>query len=214
MPANLTQRLAVYLVLDPDLCLLDPLETVGGALEGGVTCVQLRAKNRTDRLFFDLAAAIREATLAHTALFIVNDRLDIALAAAADGVHLGVDDLPVSEARRISPDRFVIGFSADSDEAADRAIVDGADYLGVGPVFGTRSKADAGGAIGLDALRRRVATTSVPIVGIGGIDVENAAAVIAAGACGVAVISAIAGTADPRSAAEQLRRRVEIEQGR
>jgi thiamine-phosphate diphosphorylase len=134
----------------------------------------------------------------------VNDRVDIALAAEADGVHVGVGDLPVETARDLAGAKLVIGYSPETDEQGISAADWGADYLGVGPVYGTSTKPDAGEAIGLVTLGRRAHHAGIPVVGIGGIDGSNAAAVIEAGAEGVAVVSAILKSDDPRHAAAAL----------
>jgi thiamine-phosphate pyrophosphorylase len=203
-PETLAKGLLLYLVADPDHVRGDFLTMVRSAIAGGVTAVQLRCKGRTDREATALARRIRE--IAGGTLFLVNDRLDIALASAADGVHLGVDDLPLEDARRIAGPDFVIGCSPDSDHAARKASAQGADYLGVGPVFGTSTKSDAGDAIGLTAIERTAQIAGIPIIGIGGIDASTARSVIEHGAVGVALVSAIAMAENPRLAAEQLRR--------
>ncbi len=214
---SLASRLAVYLVADPDQTSTDLPLVVHRALEGGCTAVQLRAKRQTDRSLLALAVKIREICAAHRALFLVNDRLDVAFASGADGVHLGVDDLPVADARRVAehvdrPD-LVIGYSPETDEQALTAASLGADYLGVGPVFATASKPDAGAAIGLETLKRRAAAVPVPVIGIGGIVPENAPEVIEAGAVGVAVIGAILRADDPTAAAQALTQAVKSAHG-
>jgi thiamine-phosphate diphosphorylase len=140
------------------------------------------------------------------ALFIVNDRLDLALACGAGGVHLGVDDLPVASARSIALDDFVIGFSPENDEQSRSAAQLGASYLGIGPVFGTTSKGDAGPPVGLETLARRRGLSSLPIVGIGGVNEFNASQILNAGACGVAVMSAITGAPSPERATRAIAR--------
>ena len=200
-------RLRLYLVADPDLCPGPLPEAVAAALAGGVTAVQLRAKSQTDRQAVALGMRLREITTSHGALFLVNDRLDIALATGADGVHLGVTDLHAADARRIAPPGLSIGYSP--DDASDAAGASAASYYGIGPVFGTTSKADAGQALGLDQFAERVAASPVPVVGIGGIDGDTAGDVIARGAIGVAVVSAILGSQDPRAAAREIRRAIE-----
>jgi thiamine-phosphate diphosphorylase len=147
-------------------------------------------------------------------MFLINDRLDLALAAGADGVHLGVDDLPIPDARRIGGDGFVIGYSPETDEQTALAKEAGADYLGVGPVFGTASKDDAGQAIGIETIGRRAQIAGIPIIGIGGIAPANAEGVVRAGAVGVAVVGAILRSADPRTAAQGLVRAVQRGLGR
>ncbi len=204
----LEEHLSVYLVADPDLATGDFLWTVEQALAGGVTAVQLRAKHHSDREVLALARAVRERCLAAGALFFVNDRLDLALAAGADGVHLGVDDLPLPEARTIAGPDFIIGYSPETDAQVAQASGAGADYLGIGPVFGTLSKADAGPRIGLGAIYRRSQLTDLPVIGIGGIGPREAGRVITAGAAGVAVAGAIMRSGAPQDVARQIREAV------
>lgn len=201
-----TDFLSLYLVADPDHCDGDLVSGVAGAISGGVTCVQLRAKSMTDREQLALATALRRVCQASGVTFIVNDRVDIALAAGADGVHLGVDDLPAAIARSITPEGFVIGYSPETDAQILSAFAEGVSYLGVGPVYGTRTKDDAGSALGLEEFRRRCNLSPVPVVGIGGISAGNSRDVIDAGAAGIAVVSAILRSSDPTAAARELRR--------
>lgn len=210
----LSDKLSVYLVADPDQSDGDILGIVEAALAGGVTAVQLRAKSGTDRERFYLAQNLQELCDEHSALFIVNDRFDIALALTANGVHLGADDLPIFHTRGVAPDGFIIGYSpanADNAKEAGDAETDlsqvgfeGADYLGIGPVFDTRSKPDAGEALGLEAFSRRVKLAGIPCIGIGGIDANNAASVIELGAVGVAVMSSVLRAPDPEKAAWEI----------
>lgn len=209
-PDQLAARLAVYLVADPAATRRDLLAATIAALQGGVTAVQLRAKQLTDRETWELAIRLRAACHERSVLFLVNDRLDMALAAGADGVHLGVHDLPLAAARRLAGPGFLIGASPQTVAEAAAAKGDGADYIGAGPVFVTGSKADAGAPIGLDGLRERVRAADLPTVGIGGITVANAADVITTGAAGVSVISAILGADDPAAAAAVLASTVAI----
>jgi thiamine-phosphate pyrophosphorylase len=204
MRPKLDERLAVYLVADPDQTNRDLVDDVEEALAGGVTCVQLRAKRATDREALTIARALVSRCSASGAFFFVNDRLDVALACGADGVHLGVDDLPIADARRLAGSDFVIGYSPETDEQTVDAADEGADYLGVGPVFGTKSKDDAGAAIGLETIGRRARLAGVPIIGIGGITCDTARDVVRAGAVGVAVVGAILRASDPREAAQRL----------
>ena len=144
------------------------------------------------------------------ALFIVNDRLDVALAAGADGVHLGPDDLPVKDVRRVADarsgvaDTFIVGYSTDTTDEAARAEAEGADYLGVGAVYATANKSDAGDVIGLKGLRHVVKAVSIPVVAIGGITPERAPAVAKTGACGSATIGAVMSAAEPAEAVREL----------
>jgi thiamine-phosphate diphosphorylase len=198
--------LRLYLVLDPDLTRGDPEAVADDALAAGVTCLQLRWKSASDRDVLHLASSLASIAHAHQIPFVVNDRLDIALAAGADGVHLGVDDLPLEHARRIAGRDFIVGFSPDSDEAVRRAASRGATYLGIGPFFATLSKADAGPALGPDGFSRRRRLTSLPVIAIGGINAGNAHKPMRAGASGVAVVSAIAGTVDVVQSTRELAR--------
>lgn len=202
---DLSRRLRLYLVADPDHTRVEFLPAVESALANGVTAVQLRGKDLLDLDHLTLATHLASLCRAYGALFLVNDRLDIALASGADGVHLGVSDLPVGVARRIGGPGAVIGFSPETDEQAATGAGSGANYLGVGPIFGTRSKADAGQAIGLETLRRRVDLAGIPVIGIGGISSVNARLVLGTGAVGVAVVSAILQASDPGAATSALR---------
>ena len=179
-------------------------QIVGAAVDGGVTAVQLRAKGWTDRQALYAAQSLQSLCAERNVLFVVNDRVDIAVTANADGVHLGVDDLPVAAARAMLGPDAVIGFSPETDVQIQTAQRDGVSYLGVGPVFGTMTKPDAGPAIGLDRLRRVVEAFPVPVVGVGGIDATNATSVLDAGASGVAVVSAIMSASDPEAAARSI----------
>jgi thiamine-phosphate diphosphorylase len=206
---NIERALRLYFVADPDQSTADLVDVVRSAIAGGVTAVQFRAKRLHDRDAYDLGRTVAGACRESGTAFIVNDRLDLALALEADGVHLGVDDLPIEAARRIAPPGFIVGYSPETDEQATHARERGASYLGVGPVFGTTTKSDAGEAIGLDVLQRRYLLSRLPVVGIGGITSQNAGRVIEAKASGVAVISAISGAGDPLLAAETLRKTVD-----
>jgi len=171
------------------------------AVRGGATMVQLRLKDENPRTIVEVAQALL-AVLPHTVPLTVNDRLDVALAAGVAGVHLGADDLPVAAARRIAPSGFVIGASVGSD--AEVAGSRGADYVGIGPVCATGSKADAGAAIGLAEFTRLATLCALPAVAIGGMAASNARDAIRAGASGVAVVSGIFGAANPEAAAREI----------
>lgn len=175
------------------------------AVEGGADVVQLRDKTLSSRGLLATAREMRAVTRDAGALFVVNDRLDIALAAGADGVHLGQDDLPVAAARSIAPSGFIVGVSVGSPAEAAVAAAGGADYVALSPTFATGSKADAGPGRGLDMLRTVRSAVSVPLLAIGGIGPENVGEVIGAGADGVAVISAVVGQEDAAGAARRLR---------
>ncbi len=179
-------------------------EIASAALDAGCRAVQLRDKELSDRDFLAAAAEIRRMCRERHALFFVNDRVDVAAVVGADGVHLGVEDLDVGSARRLLPAGSLIGFSPESLEEARRAVSDGADYLGVGPVFGTATKADAGRAIGLEGLARYCRARVAPVIAVGGIDARNAASAIRAGAAGVAVVSAVGGAPDVGLAVREI----------
>lgn len=176
------------------------------ALRGGVRSVQLRDKEAPSGTLLPLAERLRDLCHARGALFFVNDRVDLALAAKADGVHVGQDDLPVEVVRRLVPESLVVGVSAETPARARAAARGGADYIGAGPVWPTDSKADAGVAIGVDGVARMVAATQLPVVAIGGITSVRVAALREAGAAGVAVIRAILAESDPEWAAQALAR--------
>jgi thiamine-phosphate pyrophosphorylase len=198
--------LSVYVVLDRDFTAGRPLADVAeAAIRGGATVLQLRDKSSDIQRFYADAEELLAIARAAEVPLIINDRVDIALAVDADGVHVGEDDLPVEATRRlVGPEKFV-GASAGSVAAARAAIAAGADHLGVGPVYEARAtKTDAGPPTGLPLIREIVAFSTVPIVGIGGITAENAGAVIAAGAAGVAVISAVGLAPDVSAATRSL----------
>lgn len=206
--------LSVYVITDRRLIGSRPLEeVVAAAIRGGASVIQLREKEATTREMIDLARRLLAVTRTAGVPLIINDRVDVALAVDADGVHLGVDDMPIALARRLlGPDK-IVGGSPETVEQAIQMERDGADYLGVGDVFGTRTKPDAGPPIGPEGLRRVVEAVTIPVVGIGGIRAENAGEVIRAGAAGVAVVSAVMAAADPEAATRQLREAVERARG-
>jgi thiamine-phosphate pyrophosphorylase len=171
-------------------------------VRGGATMVQLRLKDADARTQVEVARALIAALPARVPL-IMNDRADLAIAAGAAGVHVGPEDLPAAAVRRmLGPDRIVgvsVGNDAEALQASD------ADYVGIGPLYATASKGDAGAAIGVEELARLIALCARPSVAIGGIDATNAAAAIAVGASGVAVIRALFSASDPEEAARSLR---------
>lgn len=170
------------------------------AVRGGATMVQLRIKDADARTLVEVARALLGGV---SVPVVVNDRVDVALAAGAHGAHVGSEDLPVAAVRRIAPPEFIVGASVVSD--ADIANTAGADYVGIGPVFPTASKLDAAPPIGLEELRRLTSVCGLPAVAIGGIDAGNARSVIDAGATGVAVIRALLSARDPEGAAREIR---------
>ncbi len=174
------------------------------ALLGGARFVQFREKDMTTREALAVAHTLRQLTRDFGALFVINDRVDLALAVGADGVHVGEQDMPVSRARRLLGPKALIGASAATVEAALAAQAASANYLGVGPIYATSSKADAGDALGLGPLREVASAVQIPILAIGGITAENTPEVIRAGAAGVAVISAITDAEDSLRATESL----------
>jgi len=183
-------------------------EIMEEAIAGGVTMLQIREKNACTREFFEMACIARNITKARRIPLVINDRLDVALAVEADGLHIGQSDLPLQAARKIAGGKLFIGVSAGTVEDALAAEKDGADYLGAGAVFPTGSKDDAGSAIGLEGLSRICAAVKIPVVGIGGIGLANAADVMKSGAAGIAVISAILAQKDIKAASETLRAQI------
>lgn len=173
----------------------------GAAVAGGATMLLLRLKDESARTLVEVARRLR--AVAPTVPLIVSGRADVALATGAAGVHLGVDDLPPAVLRRVVPPGFLIGASA--ADAGHLLAIDGADYVAVGPVFAPRAAGVSSPAIGLQGVAALAARSPVPVVAVGGIDASNAAAVLATGACGVGVISAVLGAADPSRHARAIR---------
>jgi thiamine-phosphate pyrophosphorylase len=207
MNDDLRSRLSLIVITDPGCGEGRTIvEVARAALRGGAPSIQLRGKDQPAREQVELARALLSETRAAGALLWVNDRVDVALAAGADGVHLGQDDLPVQAARRIVPAGFLIGISAETAELAREAARGGADYVGTGPVYETGSKADAGSAVGCARIAQVAAAAGIPVVGIGGIAAANAGDVVRAGAAGVAVISAVMRAPDPEAATRELLR--------
>lgn len=184
-------------------------EIADAAIRGGATAVQLRMKEEPTRLLLDAARAIAPLCRAAGVAFLVNDRVDVAMIAGADGVHVGQDDLPPAEVRALMGPRALIGVSAATVEEAIAAERAGADYLGVGAVYATASKSDAGAPVGLTRLTEIRRAVDLPVVGIGGITADNAGAVVRAGAQGIAVITAVTLADDMVAAVQRLRRAVD-----
>ena len=178
------------------------------AIEGGADVVQLRDKAMSAGDLVTTGQRIADIAIKSGTTFIVNDRLDVALACGADGVHLGRDDMTVAAARRIAPAGFLIGVSAVSGSEAQNAVAAGADYIAASPVFPTPSKTDTPSFCGLAGLREIRAAVTVPVIAIGGIGLHNIRQVIATGADGVAVISAAVGQPDIKGAVIALRQAV------
>ena len=185
-------------------------EIVAAALDGGVDVVQLRDKAASDRERYETGLRLRELTAEAGVPLLVNDRIDLAAAVDADGVHLGQTDLPVEVARERLGEDAVVGVSASTVEQAEAAEAAGVDYLGVGAVYGTDSKDVSGdrNGIGTERIAAVADAVEVPVIGIGGIDAENAGPVVEAGATGVAALSAITAAEDPQTAAAALREAV------
>jgi len=203
---RLRDALRLYLVTDqPSLKGRNLLDVVHAAVLGGVTCVQLREKHASSRDFHAQAVALMELLAPYNVPLIINDRLDIALACGAHGVHLGQSDLPVAAARKLLPPEVFIGWSVETPQEVEQSAALPVDYLGVSPVFSTPTKTDTAPPWGLDGLQRIRALSPLPLVAIGGIHWHNAADVMRAGADSLAVVSAICSADDPRLASQQLR---------
>ena len=215
---QLADRLRLTVITDEELARPRALsDVVREALAAGAPTIQLRLKGATARELLEAAHTLIPIVRSAGALFIVNDRLDVALAAGADGVHLGPDDPPVMDARVVAgarvvaagtlsaaADAFIVGYSTDTTAGAARAEAEGADYLGVGAVYATANKSDAGEVIGLEGLRRVVEAVSIPVVAIGGITPERISAIAETGACGSAAIGAVMGSPEPAEAVRAL----------
>ncbi len=209
LPDPIYQKLhssQLYLVTNPEKEGGRPLlETVRQALKGGVDIVQLRDYETPDGRLLQIAIALRQVTLAYGALFIVNNRPDIALLSEADGAHVGQGDLPARMVRKILGDKKIVGLSTHSAEQARGAVVQGADYIGVGPVFDTPTKQGRPG-VGL-GLVSEVSQLNLPVpsFAIGGIDLKNLESVKNAGAKGISVVRALVDAEDPEAAARQMK---------
>ena len=187
----------------------DQVELIAKAIAGGATVVQLRDKEMPARDQLEMGRRLRDVTRSTRTTLIVNDRVDLALAIDADGVHLGQDDLPPSAARALLGHDRIIGVSVGNPAQFELVRREGADYIGTGPLAATGTKGDAGAAIGTAGIRAVREITNLPMVAIGGVNRENAAGALAAGANGIAVISAVLGADDPEVAARELRRIVD-----
>ncbi|NOQ21311.1 MAG: thiamine phosphate synthase [Candidatus Aegiribacteria sp.] len=191
------EQLSLYLVTDPVLCGSRGVEeTCRLALEAGVGALQLRDKNASTRELIQMAVILRNLCRKHGALFIVNDRIDVAMAVGADGVHLGQDDMPVFLARKFLGPDAVIGASARSPREAESAWREGADYIAANLIFPTDTKADLPEPLGTEAIAELKKASPLPLVAIGGINPSNADIVREAGADGIAVVSAIMAAED------------------
>jgi thiamine-phosphate pyrophosphorylase len=215
----------LYVLIDPTACEgRDPFDVAHAALDGGASIIQWRDKRRDKGVQLPAAREIYDLCLAHDAVFIVNDHVDLALAIAAAqgpggtppsrlhqgaiGVHVGQSDLPLADVRRIVPEGFVIGVSTNNPDEALAAQAGGAGYVAVGDIFGTASKADTRPA-SVERLAEVRAAVRIPVVAIGGINLDNVAEVIAAGANAAAVMSAVCAATDPSAAARRLVQAIE-----
>jgi thiamine-phosphate pyrophosphorylase len=202
--------LSVYFVTDPALCIgRGVVATALAAAAGGATVVQLRDPDAKGRSLLETARALVAALKPHGIPVIVNDRIDIALAAGADGAHVGQQDMPVADARALLGPNAILGLSTTNRAQVLAAPVADLDYLGCGPVYGAGVKTDANPVIGLGGLREAVVESRLPVVAIGGIAISGAKACIEAGAAGVAVVTAIAAAPDAAEAARALRTAVD-----
>lgn len=195
---------SIYLVTDSN-CIGDRplLECVEEALQGGVTIVQYRSKETDGGIMYKEATALKKLCDKYQVPLIINDRVDVALAVGAAGVHLGQDDLPCEVARKLVPDGFIIGVSAHNVEEALLAQRAGADYLGCGAVFGSQTKNNVS-SLGLEKLKSIREAVDMPIVGIGGVTAHNYAKVLETGANGAAIVSGILGVVDIKSETEKF----------
>ncbi|MEL7596798.1 MAG: thiamine phosphate synthase [Clostridiaceae bacterium] len=196
---------SLYLITDRDIikdrCLKECVEE---AIKGGVTIVQIREKDASTREFYNIAREVKEVTDKYNIPLIINDRLDIALAVDAAGVHLGQSDMSIEVARKILGEEKTIGISAGNLEEALEAEKSGADYLGIGAIFYTGTKKDIDEPIGLEGLKEIINKIKIPSVAIGGINKDNTEDVIKTGVNGISVISAILGYEDTKKASEEL----------
>ena len=180
------------------------LSTIEEAIKGGTTIVQLREKTASTRDFYQLALKVKEITSKYGVPLLINDRIDIAIAIDSDGVHVGQDDMPADIARAIIGDEKILGVSASTVDEAIKAQVDGADYIGSGAVFPTSSKDDAD-SVSKEELKEIVDSVDIPVVAIGGINLDNASLLKDTGIAGFSVISAIMYAEDPKLASSQLK---------
>ena len=198
---------ALRLIVITDRRLASPrsvTDVVASALDAGARAIQLRAKDACAATLFDLARALLQLTRPAGALLFINDRADVALAAGADGVHLGPDDLPVAAVRKASRPGLLIGYSTDDPRRAQDAQADGADYIGCGAVWSTGTKDVGDEKIGLDGLERVAAAVNIPVIAIGGVTALRAREIPRTGATGVAVVGAVMAAEDPGAAVRAL----------
>ncbi|KAA5604122.1 thiamine phosphate synthase [Roseospira marina] len=202
--------LSLYLVLDRGLCAgIGMVETAQRAVAGGVTTVQLRDKSADTARMIDTGRALKAALAGTGAALIINDDVAAAVEIGADGLHIGQGDMPVTRARDLIGEAMILGLSVETPELAGAVDPDRVDYIGAGPVFATPSKLDHERPVGFDGLAAQIAASPVPAVAIGGLKAAHVEPVFAAGAQGVAVVSAICGQPDPHAAARHLRRAID-----
>ncbi len=195
----------LYLVTDRGLCGNRPLEdVVHNALVGGAACIQLREKNISTRFFVEEAHKMKALAAGFHVPLIINDRIDVALASGADGVHIGQDDMPYAEARRLMGPKAIIGLSVETWNDVVEAEAFDINYLGVSPVCETPTKTDTKGNWGLEGLARIKAYSRHPLVAIGGLNASNAVDAVMAGADCIAVVSAICAAPDPLRASREI----------
>jgi thiamine-phosphate pyrophosphorylase len=194
----------LYLVTDRGLCGDKTDEVIVKAVRGGARYVQLREKNCSARFFVEEARRIKNLLKPLSIPLIINDRVDVAMAAEADGVHLGQDDMPYFLARKLMGPKAIIGLSVETWEDVERAQEQEVNYLGVSPIFPTPTKADTKGEWGLEGLAKIRAYSRHPLVAIGGLNETNAAAAVEAGSDCIAVVSALCAASDPFEAARRL----------
>jgi len=180
------------------------IDVVEDALKGGVRCVQLREKDLSGRELYELAYDMRKLTAKYAARLIINDRIDIALAVEADGVHLGLNSLPIHRARKLLGSNRLIGLSCHNQVNAVMAEESGADFITFGPVYYTPSKANYGKPVGVESLEAATHLLKIPVFALGGIKKTNIHEVIAAGAAGISLVSAIIASVDPKSETEEI----------
>ncbi|MDP2682986.1 MAG: thiamine phosphate synthase [Deltaproteobacteria bacterium] len=198
----------LYLITDRHRTCGKPLTTVvEEALKGGIKAVQLREKGLSAKELFELAQGIRSLTWQYGARLFINDRVDIAMAVNADGVHLGQNGFSARDSKRIFP-KAAIGVSTHSLNEAKKAEDEGADFITLGPIFYTSSKADYGEPLGVEVIKRVRKEINIPVFAIGGIKKDNLKDVMAAGADGAAVISAVIGTKEPEKAVKEILREI------
>ena len=203
--AELAVRLRLIVITDRDTAAPRSfVDLVSEALEAGAPAIQLRDKSASARELYEVGNALLPRIREAGALFFVNDRIDVALALDADGVHVGPNDLPVASLRAVVPRAFLIGASTDDPTEAARLVEDGASYIGCGTVYPTATKKDAGEVLGLDGLDRVARRVRAPVIGIGGVTPARSAEVAATAAAGIAVVAAVMGATDVRGAVGAL----------